>query len=423
MSKEPPMARHRKPKKRDRDGIAKMDTWTKRGPDGAPVASERWGKGMRWVYRAWDAEAERYKSKSFADEAAGQKWAMDQLAKFTLKQDSAEAAPLLSELAKAYIGDLEDEKLNERHIGEVKRVLASLVASGVSEITAKGFVEGVKSWRRKLKAEEFNQPDKKGRIVRRRLNQFGLSPLTINRYMGHVRAVTRYAVRKGKLLRDPLMDVGDQPVPKSIKPTFTVAEIRALVSLGAWDNPAWVWGMLMAFTGCRDQEALHLRWEWVDWDGERLAVKRHPDYSLKGNKERTMALQSGLAALLKLAPNKRDIGWIVSDAGFRKTDNKARAAALSRVLKDAEVTMGERTPHSFRHTFAAVKAATREDSFTLSAEMGHSDLHITKHYAQEKEAYVKIVRVEGWKPGELRFYVAETPKARGVAGTDAGKVS
>jgi integrase len=314
--------------------------------------------------------------------------------------DTSAHAPL-AEVGAEYAEELDGQKLNEDHIAEVRRIIAAAVADGVTDINDRGFRRQVLAWFNGLKALKTGT-DKDGAEVVRRTTQLTLSPRTKNRYLGHLKAVTAYAVRRRRVLFDPLADLSGETVPDTIKPTLSVAELRTL--LGEHRDPGnqvWLWVAVMIYTGCRESEALHLRWEWIDWKSKRISIKVHADYKLKRQKERTIPLQDELADILR--PLKGDIGWIFHDSAFRDANTKSLWQRFRKLLKDAGLTPGDRSPHSARHGYACLMLASREDVFSICRAMGHSDLKMTEHYSRESEGARDVAVKEGWKPGEIRL--------------------
>ncbi len=372
--------------KRNRDGISVEDKWATTGHR----------RGAHWIFKVRDPNLRTYIRQAFSDEAAGWSWAKDMQAKVRLGQDGAGKAHTAT-VAKEYVQGLTDLKRHDHHIREVKRVLNSLSTSGATDLKARDFRAKVEHWRRTLKA---SKTDDKGRI--RRQEVFELAPVTVNRYLLHVRSLVSYAVDSGYISRNPLGRIKSLEEGDRIKATFTIAELQSLVALRAYDNPAWLWAVLMAFTGCRSQEALHLRWEWVDIAAGTVSVRLHPDYDLKRDKERSIPLQPVLAGILGKYPNRPDLGWIVSGT-FRSAKPSTLSDALKRTLHAAGIVIGDRTPHSFRHTFASIMVATGQHVFDTCRALGHSDLKMTEHYSREAASHRATIEREGWKPGELRL--------------------
>lgn len=373
-----------------------------------------------WRYRVRDPLESRYRSATFAPDpvadkarttpgcAAGDAWAQRQRASFALGLDSTAEANTAA-IAGEYVAGLNDQRRNATHVADVSRVLDSFAAAA-PDLRSKDLPQRFDRWRRGLKAMEYSLS---GRLRRR--EKFELAPRTINRHLGHVQALIKYAVERNYIPRNPLGRVRGVPVDDLSKPVFTIAELRAFVALEWFDDPAWMWAVIMAFTGMRSDEARHVRWQDVDHDAKLVHVRMAAGAKVKRNKERAAPLQADLAALLARHPAKADLGHIIP-AEFRGLDNVCRTTRLTRALKAAGIERGARTPHSFRHTYAALMVATREDVFSVCRALGHRDLEMTAHYSREVSAYRPNVEREGWKPGELRLGDSSRPAAAPAAG-------
>jgi integrase len=106
--------------------------------------------------------------------------------------------------------------------------------------------------------------------------QGGLSPMTIHHVHACLRKACKDAVRWGRIARNPL-DAADPPRKsgdgtKEMK-TWDKAQLKKFLEAIADDRLHALWH-LIAFTGMRRGEALGLRWQDVDLENARLAVRR-----------------------------------------------------------------------------------------------------------------------------------------------------
>jgi integrase len=408
------MPRPRKAQPRNRDGVA--------APDMLP-------SGL-WRYRVRDTRARAYLTATFRaqdgpgqpDEnrrkpgcAEGDAWAEETRHKVGLRLSSAGQAKTALVLAD-YLTELRGNKRNETHVREVERVLGDL-AKVAPDMKADGFYSQVMAWRKTLKARERNDPkpgEAEGSLRRRTV--LTLAPVTINRYALHIRSLVKYAMDRGELHSNPLAGFKEMDEPDLIKETFTVPELRALLALKDYDNDVWMWAAIMAYTGMRSAEALHLRWQDVNLPDRLASVRLQPGvYDLKRVKERRVPIVAGFHDLLDKHPYKRDLGFIVSDKDVRDGWNNVRDRELERICERVGFKLGDRTPHSFRHTYAAIMVAAREDVFTICRALGHADLKMTEHYSREADAFRPFIAKEGWKPGELRLSPPEASAATAPA--------
>ncbi len=386
--------------------------------------AEPYRRGARWVYRVWDPQEQEYRKRSFVPEAAdisrlakgtaaGDRWAIEQRAlaqlgtSITAKSQELPTAAVLGR----YIEHLTSLRRRPAHVAEVRRVL-SRFAEEVPDLRA-GAIQGqVRRWRAGLQILA-----KDGKGVRRRKVVVELAPSTLNRYLVLASALIRFAIDEGLLTSNPVgraLEAVDEP--DVVKPIFTVPELRAILALQRRDDPVWRWVVLMAYTGCRSEEAAHLRARDINREARVVEVRRQLGvYDLKREKERNIPLQAGLLAeidqwgiregFLAYWPQVHDrkrrvvlFGALLAEARL-KPPGKGGAEA-----EGAPVPIAGRSPHSLRHGYAAMMLATREDVFRICRAMGHADLRLTEHYSREVDLVQGVVTAEVWKPGELRLF-------------------
>lgn len=371
------------------DGIKIEDLYTKRGRT----------SGKRWLFGVYDTGTEKYKYKSFNSKPEGWQWARKQQGLFTLGLDSAGKADLASIGAEYIQRRLVNRGRTAGHIQQVQQVLDDLVSLGARDLKAANFVAKVEKWRAALKSRKQD-----------RKNVFELTPATRNRYLGHIKAITRYAMRYGYVLRDPLLLVEPETEPEAIKPTFSFDELTIMVSDFHRDKPWWLPVVLMVYGGFRIQEAMYLEWQDIGWREKQISVLLKPKYySLKRQKERLVPLQDELAAILN--PMAKPAGWIVSEDRIR-TKKASYRGRFKTFLRSLEIASGQRTIHSMRHSFTALLLATGENVFAVRDILGHSDLQTTAGYAKSQMRYREAVK--DWPRGEFKLRSDEI--------TDSGRV-
>jgi integrase len=82
----------------------------------------------------------------------------------------------------------------------------------------------------------------------------------------------------------------------------------------------WLPIVLWIYTGTRNAEGRHLRWEWIDWSSGRINLRRRAEFSIKRDKERHFPLLDELRAILQ--PMAKPHGWIIEDAEIRSRSPK-----------------------------------------------------------------------------------------------------
>jgi integrase/recombinase XerD len=407
--------------KKNRDGISIEDLWAMRG-----------GRtGARWRYRIWDASQRKYKSAVFHDDleadegrrvpgcAGGDNWAKTVRARLDLGQDTAAVADLPT-LASAYVQKLNDTDppLNEYHVAEVKRVLDGLIDSGATDLTRPAaFRAKVEHYMHELSAQTTG---KEG--VVRRVKFLKLQPSTKRRYLGHIQAVIQFALERGCIVRNPLLGMNIRSTShKSMKPVFTLADMHRLAVTNSPEDPAWIWVMIMLYSGLRRNEALALKWADIDWNAHLLIVRNG-----KGSKARVVPIQDELFQILAPlggpdAKNQR-VGLVISCPTLQGADTKKKWARFRRVLRQHGIRADQETdvirnlptrlsPHSCRHTYCALMLATGIDSMLLKQYTGHASKDMTEHYSRQVAMYVRQVEADAWAKGQFKLTRIEKSSA------------
>ena len=138
---------------------------------------------------------------------------------------------------------------------------------------------------------------------------------------------------------------------------------------------------LLALTGCRRNEIMELRWEWVDLERGCL---RLPD-SKTGKK--IVPLGAPAVELLAKIPANERSGWV-----FPGTKDGEPYRGVQRVWeavrRRAELTEEVRL-HDLRHSFASVGASSGDSLLLIGALLGHKHAATTARYAHLSDDPVK----------------------------------
>lgn len=357
-----------------------------------------------WLARAWDPLRQTYISKRFAppyDKGQATDWAKAEAADYALlaREQLPQDAGVLTttQLAEAYLKDLRRRRRSPVHLADVAQML-DRYARAVPDLSARTALTDTEEWLETLtRAPRGAQtPQREGHTGAGNTEAPALAPATVNKYLTVIRAMAAWGKRRRYLLRDPLEPIERVAVPKPIKAQFTVAELKRLV--GAVDHPYHPRFCLMLYAGLRVQEAHHLQWESIDFEGRMIAVVQG-DYALKGDKERLVPLQAELALVLGLMPRRSD-GFLFEPA-ICNLQGPQHGRHLARFCADVGVTIGDRTPHSLRHCYAGLMTATAVPSLLLAAYMGHSTTQTTAGYTELATRY--LAPSSSWRRGEFEL--------------------
>lgn len=374
---------------RKRTGIVIEDLTNRKGFNKATTKAYR--------IRVWDSRQLKYQDRSFDTITEGMAWAEQTRARFTLGSERAGKLPL-ELVGENYLDALRQEGRTSDHIKKIKMVVDALLVYGARDMRSPTFCGQVQSW---LNGVKVNRTD--------RVSKKELSPITKNRFLRHIRSVCNFAVKKDYIHKDPTLSIGFRKTVRKVKPIFTVSELREIMKPSNRDDQYWVHFALLAYTGCRHQEATHLRWEDIDWEGKRISIKYQGDeYQLKNNKERYVPLQSELRQILSARGNIK--GYILSDERERK---RLDPKAFQRFVKRCGVQPCGRSPHSMRHSWASLMIASGVDSFKVQEYLGHQSTETTKGYSRSVMMYEDSV--QDWPRGEFMLINAGVSESGKVA--------
>lgn len=439
------------------EGLSITDTW-KGGP----------GTGRkRFLCRVRIPGTSRYVAKRFntRDEAKG--WGRPYLIAMEAGLETAEEADVEA-VAKEYCQQLREggdaSTVSKRYVKHLEQVAAGLVRAGITDMKAKTFAVAVRTWVANLKPNWWVVGEKP--FYCRKADK-PLSNVTRNRILQGIRCLCNHAVKTGRLIRHPLLSVKKFKEEKRLKPTFSLDELRVMVSddarnnlrrkrqevldaiaaaggdkakaaenLGVHvatiynrladehdrDDPWWLAACLMLYTGCRAQEAMHLRWQDIDWKEGRVRVRLQDAYDQKNDAERELRLQPELADILR--PMAKTSGFIIDDEWMRTTgairhgvrtkevhaDYTPRFVLyLKRIGIDAGKGRDKRTAHSLRHAWVAMMLATAESPKLVAAWAGHGG-EVQDRYAGAMTAYHR--EASQWARGVIQLRTSDEAMAK-----------
>jgi len=385
-------------------------------------------------------------------------WARETRKTF-MKGQAVAAVATLQEHAGLLVENLEAAGVGEGRLNLIRAVSSGLLAEGITDMRSDAFPARVRKWIAGLRAGWSFAADARNRPKGDR----PLSAATRNKLLIICRQVTGLAVRKRRLAFDPLGELPRFKETETIKALFSIAELRHLVGEDArnhaateladleaaiakhagqheaktatikrlasarkvhWStiynalgrnpepDPWWLACCLLVYTGCRAQEAMHLRWEWIRWEEGIITLKLAADYDQKTDSERLIPLEPELREILR--PMAKPAGHILAPeiraggSGVRtrkesaKTGKGARdyTAALRRYLGRIGLEIGDRTAHSLRHTYITTKLARADTNVDrLRKAVGHADFSTTMGYGRWSQLYE--AEVDRWPDSSL----------------------
>ncbi|TVR10403.1 MAG: hypothetical protein EA401_12220, partial [Planctomycetota bacterium] len=310
-------------------------------------------EGGHWRTKRFPVESWRRDGSAIIPDVA-KSWARETRKDF-IKGKAVARAATFQEFAALLI----EEKagtVTEHRLQRIRLVAEGLLKAGITDMQSDAFPIRVRKWIDSLYAGWSFPQDS----FNRRKKKTPLSPATKNKHLIICRQVTSLAVRRRRLAYDPLADLSMWKQERKQKAIFSIDELRYLVSNKAryhaakekarlesvitahqnngltrtsavkrtgaeegkhWstiynilkreanDDPWWLACCLLVYTGCRVDEAMHLRWEWIDWKAGHIHLRLADDYGNKSQSERLIPLEPELREIL--SPLAKPDGHII----------------------------------------------------------------------------------------------------------------
>jgi integrase len=227
------------------------------------------------------------------------------------------------------------------------------------------------------------------------------SPKTINDYMGILKTLFYFAIRK-KLYRgdNPITEFKPYPVDRKRR-EYTQDEIKRILeaaeAVEAEADPRTVLQkyikriiLLLLYTGRRPGEIINLRWDNIKDD--RIVLNRT---ETKQKREEIIPLTRGVKDILEGLKKVSGGGTYVIPRGQdrRITSSMSAKTALRKMRKKSGIK--DFDLHSLRHTAASRLIAEGVDVVTVKELLGHSSIKTTEIYAHgsfdRKRKAIKIL--------------------------------
>ena len=191
----------------------------------------------------------------------------------------------------------------------------------------------------------------------------------------HLRAGLNYAIKKGWISNNPILEVELPKVSKEIPPRISLKEFERLLKAIERDVDRKI-AITLFSTGLRISEVLTLEWDKIDLDEKFMVVKG------KGNKERLLPLGSLMVETLSELPRDSELVFPGRRYGIpRGTISYTRLRGRFRDYFDKAGIRGEGTFHRFRHGFATDIAGSGHTALEIKELLGHSSTKTTEIYA------------------------------------------
>ena len=273
-------------------------------------------------------------------------------------------------------------------------------------------------------------PDRLARLIRD-LEERGLAPSSIRRYLSPLSAIFKLALRRGVIPSSPLALLSDDERPTGggvrehyiWSPKEIADLIAAADALGRRPTAQYDYGplvRLLVLTGLRVSEALALRVQDIDLVGGELHVRSSlgRNGQVKNPKteagRRTVPLSPGLVdSLVRAIPEGGDPEGFVFHArgNLRRPLSywNFRRRGFGPALEAAGLSGKGITIHSLRSAAISLYAARRLTMLETATVMGQKDPSVTwKHYARQFDP-ARCTRSRARCPGVNRGSLIEEP--------------
>jgi site-specific recombinase XerD len=227
-----------------------------------------------------------------------------------------------------------------------------------------------------------------------------VSPLTAEHSFVTLRVFFRFLVDDGLLTGNPMQHVEKPKTRRKVIQTFGQEQLSAMLATAGNDFSGLRLQALLftlADTGIRVSELCGITLNDIAWDTQTVRVVG------KGNKERIVPFGAATRRVLQAYLARRgDI------AGVENLFVSVYGAPLDRfrvqkIIKECGEKAGiagvQCSPHNFRRFFAVTFIRNGGDPFTVQKILGHTDLTMTRRYAELAQTDI-IAKHRQFSPGD-----------------------
>lgn len=217
-----------------------------------------------------------------------------------------------------------------------------------------------------------------------------------------LKQVVNFAVRRGWLRSNPLKDEKLKKPKWGEQPCFTQDQVEALVAKAR--PPYKDLFILLAFTGMRINEAIHLTWSDVDFEGGFIWIRAKDGWMPKDGDNRKVPLHPRIRPVLEALRKEKGLVFTGKPSkhhpnGGQPLADRRALQALKTAMKRAGMTEGKL--HSFRHAFVSMCANNGIPPMVVASWTGHSTLEMVLRYynLSDEESLRMIQRLPGKAEG------------------------
>lgn len=224
-----------------------------------------------------------------------------------------------------------------------------------------------------MKAEDITIADCRAHTAARRgirtaRHPDGIGDGTIHTELGHLRMVLLWAAKHRLIASAPPIERPAKPEPREAH--LTKDEARALMD--AANVPHIRLAIIfMVGTGSRNEAAMQLTWDRVDFD-RRMIQLRNPFDKARRKGRATVPMNDTLHDAMKEAKRGALSPYVIEWAGNPVLSIKKGLKAAGKAINRPDVS-----PHMLRHSAAVWLAEDGHSMWEISQFLGHSDIKTT----------------------------------------------
>lgn len=266
------------------------------------------------------------------------------------------------------------------------KTVADLWKGYTADMSGRAVVETMRfTWRAldgrfgPMDGETVTIADCRAHIAERRAA--GIKDGTIHTELGHLRMVLLWAEKHQLIAKAPPIERPTKPEPKEAY--LTKDEARALMDAANAPHVRLAI-LLMLGTGARNEAAMQLTWDRVDFDRKMIQLRNPFDKSRRKGRA-TVPMNDGLLVALETARKGALTPFVIEWAGKPVKSVKKGLKAAGDAMKRPDVS-----PHMLRHSAAVWLAEDGHSMWEIAAFLGHEDIKATTRiYARFSPSHLR----------------------------------
>ncbi|WP_423738575.1 tyrosine-type recombinase/integrase [Chelativorans petroleitrophicus] len=209
----------------------------------------------------------------------------------------------------------------------------------------------------------------------------GIKDGTIHTELGHLRMVLLWAEKHGLIEKAPVIERPSKPEPKDAY--LTKDEARALLKAAKMPHVRLAI-LLMLGTGARNEAALQLTWDRVDFE-RRIIQLRNPFDRQRRKGRATVPMNDTLYKALQEAKSGALTPYVIEWGGRPVKSIKKGLKSAGRAINRPDVS-----PHMLRHSAAVWLAEDGHSMHEIAQFLGHDDVKTTTRvYARYSPTHLR----------------------------------